>query len=88
MPELSRFNGIIVSMRYSDDDKHHKPHVHAVYEKQKLSISLDGEVLAGIFPRRQLNMVRGWLALHENELYAAWNKAVQDIPIDKIEPLR
>lgn len=31
MPELSRFEGIIVIMRFNDDDKHHKPHVHVMY---------------------------------------------------------
>ena len=31
MPEISRFYGIIVKMIYNDDDKHHKPHIHAYY---------------------------------------------------------
>jgi hypothetical protein len=28
------------------------------------------------------------LILHEEELYAAWNNAVQNQPFDKIEPLK
>ncbi len=28
MPELSRFQGMIIKMLFLDDDKHHKPHVH------------------------------------------------------------
>jgi len=27
-------------------------------------------------------------AIHEEELYIAWNKAVRNVPFGKIEPLR
>jgi len=33
-------------------------------------------------------MLSGWLALHEDELYAAWNNAVRNMPFDKIDPLK
>lgn len=39
-------------------------------------------------PTKQYRLVSGWLALHEDELYDAWNKAVRSIPFDKIEPLK
>ena len=45
---------------------------------------MDGELLAGSLPRRQLKIVVGWLALHEEEVYAAWNRAVQCEHFDKI----
>ena len=32
-------------------------------------------------------MVVGWLALHEEEAYAAWNKAVRGESFDRIKPL-
>lgn len=28
MPEISRFQGMIVKLIFLDNDKHHKPHVH------------------------------------------------------------
>ena len=37
-------------------------------------------------PVKQLKMVIGWLALHEEEAYAAWNKAVRGEAFDKIKP--
>lgn len=46
---------------------------------------MDGELLAGALPHRQLKIVVGWLALHEEEVYAAWNRAVQGEHFDKIE---
>ena len=86
MPELSRFAGIIIKMLYDDNSQHHKPHVHVYYGEYEASIGIDGELLAGSLPVRQLKMVIGWLALHEDEAYAAWNKAVRKEPFDKINP--
>lgn len=51
-------------------------------------MSLDGEVLEGKLPLKQYRMISGWMALHENELYAAWNNAVREKPFSKIEPLK
>jgi hypothetical protein len=38
--------------------------------------------------RNFADFITSWAAIHEDELYAAWNKAVQNIPFGKIEPLR
>lgn len=87
MPELSRFFGLVIKMIFKDDDKHHKPHVHVFYGENEASVALDGEVLDGKLPVRQYRILSGWLALHEDELYAAWNKAVRGEPFEKIAPL-
>lgn len=88
MPELSRFEGIIVKMLYNDTVQHHKPHVHVYYGEYNAAVGIDGELLAGALPVKQLKMVVGWLAFHEDEAYAAWNKAVRGEPFEKIQPLR
>jgi hypothetical protein len=44
--------------------------------------------LGGALPSKQYKLVQAWLILHEEELYTAWNKAVQSQPFDKIDPLR
>lgn len=88
MPELSRFYGIIIKMIFKDNDKHHKPHVHVYYGEYEASISFDGEVLEGKLPLKQYRMVSGWMALHEDELFEAWNNAVREKPFSKIEPLK
>lgn len=87
MPELCRFYGIIIKMLFSDTVQHHKPHIHAYYQDYEASIGIDGELLAGSIPVKQLKLIQAWLVLHEEELYAAWNKAVQNIPFGKIAPL-
>lgn len=88
MPELSRFYGLIIKMIFLDNDKHHKPHVHVTYGDFEASIGIDGELLGGSLPVKQLKLVNAWLILHEDELYAAWNNAVRGIRFNKIEPLR
>ena len=88
MPELSRFFNIIVRMQYKDEGVHHKPHVHVQYAEYHAVLALDGELLAGQIPVKQLRMVEVWMTIHEEELYKAWNDAVRSIPFAKIDPLR
>ena len=87
MPELARFYNIIIRMYYDDNQRHHKPHVHAVYNEFKASIGIDGELLDGTLPNKQLRLVSAWLVLHEDELYEAWNQVIRGNPIGKIPPL-
>ena len=88
MPELSRFFGIVVKMIFKDNSQHHKPHVHVYFNEYEASIGIDGELLAGSIPVKQLRLIEAWLAIHEDELYAAWNNAVRGLAYDKIDPLR
>ncbi|MDR1689011.1 MAG: DUF4160 domain-containing protein [Clostridiales bacterium] len=87
MPELCRFEGMVIKMLYNDVIQHNKPHVHVYYGEYAASIGIDGELLAGFLPVRQLKILVGWLALHEEEAYAAWNKAVRGEKFNKINPL-
>ena len=88
MPELSRFFDIIVRMQFSDIGQHHKPHIHIQCAEHNAVIALDGELLEGSLPVKQLKLIEAWMTIHENELYKAWNDAVRNIPFAKIEPLR
>lgn len=88
MPELSRFEGMIIKLLYNDTSQHHKPHIHVYYGSYEASVGIDGELLAGSLPHKQLKILIGWLALYENEAYAAWNKAVRNETFDKIPPIR
>jgi len=88
MPELSRFYGIIIKMIYADNIQHNKPHFHVYYGEHEASVGIDGDLLAGSLPVKQLRLVQAWTAIHEEELYRAWNLAVQNRPFEKIEPLR
>ena len=49
---------------------------------------LDGDILAGSFPKRQAAYVKAWCLLHEDELAADWTLAKNGEEVYKIEPLR
>lgn len=88
MPELSRFAGMVIYMLFNDVGQHNKPHVHVSYGDYKAVLAIDGELLAGSLPRKQLKMITGWLAYHEEDAYKAWNLAVQGKHFDKIPPMK
>ena len=50
----------------------------------EIILFLDGEILEGAMPKRQLALIG---AIHEEERYKTWIKAVKQENPDKIEPL-
>ena len=88
MPELCRFQGITITMLFKDIKQHNKPHIHVTYGEYGASVGIDGELLGGSLPSKQFKLVQAWLILHEEELYTAWNNAVQGQPFDKLPPLQ
>ena len=88
MPEISRFQGMVIKMIFMDDEKHSKPHIHVYYGEYEASIGIDGELLGGSLPLKKLRLVLAWIILHEDELYTAWNNAVRGEDFGKIEPLK
>ena len=88
MPTLSMFYGIIIRMQNEKGGKHNKPHIHALYGDNEIVVSLDGEVLEGNFPKKQLKLLEAWIALHEDELSANWKLLNAGDGYFKIEPLR
>ena len=85
MGKLCQIGSIIVNMRFFDTKQHHKPHVHVFYNGQEAVVAVDGELLAGGLPPRQMRIVDGWLAKREELVYAAWNLAVQGKQFQPIE---
>jgi len=89
MPTISMFFGIIISMYFEIKEKHHLPHIHVRYQGTQASISLvDGSLLAGDIPAKQLRMVQVWIDLHQEELMADWELAKQGEELFRIDPLR
>jgi len=84
MPEISRFLGIIILMYY---DEHNPPHFHAKYSNYEIVVEIKSGVVKGRFPKRALRAVLEWLDLHKEELLQDWELALQDQPLNKIEPL-
>jgi len=83
------FYGIIIYMYFQDHDKHHTPHIHVRYQNSEAVFSIiDGSLIEGEIPLKKITLVKAWITIHEEELMANWNLAVEGNPIFKIEPLK
>ena len=72
-------------MMFNDIKHHNKPHVHVFYGEFRASVAIDGTLLAGALPAKQLKAVQNWLKNNEEKAYAAQNLAVQNKHFDKID---
>ena len=86
MPRISFFYGITIRM-YWDERDHPIPHFHAEYASNRASVTVDGALIAGKLPRRQLRLVREWTRLHRAELLDNWYRARREEPLARIHPL-
>lgn len=84
MPEISRFLGIIIRMYMRE---HAPPHFHAEYGDYEITVEIETGVVTGKFPRRALSAVIDWYVLHQVELKANWEAAMNRKPLSTIEPL-
>ena len=84
MPEISRFLGIVIRMYIRG---HAPAHFHAEYGEYEITVDIETGVVTGKFPRRALNAVLDWYVLHQEELMANWEAAMNRKALSKIEPL-
>ena len=93
MPEICRFQGIIIRMFWETGSQHHVPHLHASYQGQVSSYRIDtGDPLTRALPKRQHRLLVAWIELHRNELHRNelqenWQHAANQEPLNKIPPL-
>ena len=86
MPTICRFRGIKISINWRD---HMPPHSHASYGEDEVIVSImDIEVLEGSMPSKQLKMLLGWAAFHQDELMENWELAQKKQELFEIEPLK
>lgn len=86
MPTISMFRGIKVYINWRD---HMPPHFHAKYGKDEVIVDIRTiEVLDGELPSKQLKMLLGWAAFHQEELLENWELATQQQELFSIEPLK
>ncbi len=87
MPLISSFFGVLIYMYKEINSPHKKPHIHAVFGGDRISVASDGEVLAGHLPRKQQKYVEAWVALREDEINAAWRALNEHDEVLKIRGL-
>ena len=80
--------GIIIRMQSERGGKHHKHHIHCIYNEYEIVIALDGEILEGSMPDNKLSLIRAWMVIHEEELKANWDLLFSGDGFFRIDPLR
>lgn len=85
MPIICMFRGIKIYMYWND---HMPPHFHAKYGGDEVIISInDLEAIEGNIPHKQLKMVLGWAAFHQEELLENWKLAEDKQELFEIKPM-
>lgn len=86
MPILSMFFGIIIRMY--NNGEHNPPHFHAEYQGYNASFNMEGEIVNGEMPKKQVKLIAAWVELHKDELLANWKLAIDEQPLYRIDPLK
>ena len=85
MPEISRFFGIVIKMFFDD---HNPPHFHAEYSGYFALIDIRSlSAFSGYLPPRVMGLVIEWATIHQEELFANWERARAQQEPQKIAPL-
>jgi hypothetical protein len=74
---------------FVDNKRHKRPHIHVKYQGYKVVLGIpEGDVLEGSIPKHRMKLVEAWVEIHQEELMADWELAVDGQQPYKIEPLR
>jgi hypothetical protein len=85
MPEISRYLGITIYMRYRD---HPPPHFHIRYSGNSAIIEIETmRILEGELPARVYGLVAEWGVHYRALLRENWRRAVGREPLLSIPPL-
>lgn len=89
MAIISMFYGIIISIYYLDNKKHSIPHIHVKYQDEEVVLSIpDGNLLEGSLKSNKMKLVQAWIEIHNDELMANWELAINGQQVFKIDPLK
>lgn len=88
MPIISQFYGIVISMFFNDNDRHHIPHIHVQYGEYNCVFDFNGTIIAGKIPNKQKKLVVAWIELRNEELKSLWEIIQSGSGSFYIEPLK
>lgn len=89
MPTISMFYGLIIRMYYFDNQQHKTPHIHVQYQGDEVVFEIPtGSVLAGNLPKGKIKLVEAWIEIHQEDLIADWELAINGESVFKIDPLK
>ena len=84
MPELCRFNGIVIHVYHND---HQPAHFHALHADGDAQVGIETlAVLNGKLAGKRRKQVMAWARSHQDELRTAWQRAQRHLLPGKITP--
>ena len=84
MPELCRFDGLRITIRWFD---HNPPHFHAEYGGSEVEVDIrTATVREGWLPARLRRRLLSWTREHQSELMDAWENVSAGETPEKIAP--
>ena len=82
MPEVTRFYGIIVQIRFNRE--HNPPHFHAIYGEKEGAFDIKTlQMLYGDLPSKAQSLVKEWASQYQSELMQMWDTK----QLQKLSPL-
>ena len=89
MAVISMFYGLVIYLYFTDNKRHHIPHIHVKYQDENAAFSIpDGQLLEGSLKSNKMKLVQAWIVIHAEELLADWDLAISGQSIFKIDPLK
>ena len=86
MPTVSIFFGIKITFNPSE---HNPPHFHAEYNGHKILVNIiEGDVMVGYMPKKQLKLILAWCELYQDELMENWELMLAGKQPNQIQGLR
>ena len=53
-----------------------------------VTMNFNGELMTGNLPLKKVKLVQAWIVMHEEDLMANWELAINETNIFRIEPLK
>ena len=87
MAVISMFYGIIISMYYLDNRQHISRTCEISGTEAVLAIP-SGQLLGGELKANKMKLVQAWIEIHQEELMADWDLAINGQNVFGIDPLK
>jgi len=85
MPEIARFNGVVIQMFWRD---HEPPHFHVRFGGARARVDIGtGRTTGDAIPRHIARMLREWELARRDELIDNWRRARRGEEPHTIDPL-
>lgn len=77
-----------IKIRFDNSNEYNRAHFYADYKDYSIVVDIaEYEVIEGYMPRRQLNMILGWCALHEDKIMQNWALMTEGLELEQIKGL-